>query len=232
MQKLEIKHGNIFQLGNHRLMCGDATKREDVIKLIGNDKVNLVLTDPPYGINIVDSGTNMQRFQKIIGDNDVNSAKLHYDIVKNISENQIIWGGNYFTDFLSISRCWIVWDKQHSPKNYADGELAWTSFDRVVKIYNYRWDGYVRVGSKKLNPLPQIHPTQKSVELHMQILEDFSKPDDVVLDCFAGSGTTLIACNETGRKCLTMEFSPEYCDVILNRWTKLAPLIHEVRRIA
>ena len=67
----------------------------------------------------------------------------------------------------------------------------------------------------------RLHPTQKPVELHMQILEDFTKPKDVILDCFGGSGTTLIACNETGRKCLMMEISPDYCDVIINRYAKL-----------
>ena len=79
-------------------------------------------------------------------------------------------------------------------------------------------------GSYKLNArekTARIHPTQKPVELHMQILEDFTKPNDVILDCFGGSGTTLIACNETGRKCLMMAISPDYCDVIINRYEKL-----------
>lgn len=79
----------------------------------------------------------------------------------------------------------------------------------------------MKAGSRKLNPIPRVHPTQKPVELHMKMLEDFTSPDSVVLDCFGGSGTTLIACEATGRKCLMMEISPEYCEVIINRWRNL-----------
>ena len=97
--------------------------------------------------------------------------------------------------------------------------LAWANILTRIKKYKYKWNGNNIAGSPELNK--RIHPTQKPVELHMRILEDFSKPGDIILDCFGGSGTTLIACEMTGRKCLMMEISPEYCDVIRERYEKL-----------
>lgn len=214
-----MQYGEIVQLGRHRLMCGDATKYEDIEALLGGDRVNLVLTDPPYGINIVRSGTNMKRYTDILNDTSTDTARKHYTFIQHMPA--IIWGGNYFTDFLPVNKCWLVWDKHHSPKNYNDGELAWTNLNRTMKIYHHHWNGFVREGSTKLNPRPRVHPTQKPVELHMQILEDFTQPDDVILDCFGGSGTTLIACQLTGRTCYMMDISPDYCDIITKRYQTL-----------
>ena len=225
-----MKYGEIKNLGRHKLMCGDATRREDVYKLIEDLKVNLVLTDPPYGINIFNSGGHFKGknggakyktriYQEYLGDKDTSAAEKNYEIL-HTHEKLIYWGGQYF-NFLPASRGWIVWDRKMNIKNYSGCEMAWTSFLGHNYIYSQRWCGFAREGSLKLNPKPKVHPTQKPVELHMQILEDFTKPDDVILDCFGGSGTTLIACEMTGRTCLMMEISPDYCEIIKNRYEKL-----------
>ena len=245
-----MKYGEIIELGKHRLMCGDATSREDVMKLIGNDKVNLVLTDPPYGMKAQDrdgcigDGTRTtlvkshnnyhiaraRQYPQMIGDTTNQSAKKHYEITRGITQKQIIWGGQYFAEFLPVSGGWIFWDKENGTSDFSDGELAYRSWGKKLTKYSQKWCGYIVSGNAKLNGLggrkkhdtkSRYHPTQKPVELHMRILEDFSQSDDVILDCFGGSGTTLIACEMTGRKCLMMEFSPEYCDVISERYMKL-----------
>ncbi|MBQ7578613.1 MAG: site-specific DNA-methyltransferase [Synergistaceae bacterium] len=126
---------------------------------------------------------------------------------------------------MPISGGWLFWDKlRPNTLDFGSGELAYNSCSNVVKKYAQKWNGAIREGSKNLNPQPLFHPTQKPVELHMKILQDFSKENDIILDCFGGSGTTLIACEMTGRTCLMMEISPQYCDIICDRYNKLTGL--------
>lgn len=223
----KTKYGDIYQLGNNWLMCGDSTKEEDVEKLMNGEKSDLLLTDPPYGINVVAVNNKIggnkildcNEYNPIIGDESTETAQKSYQLALKYSKNQIIFGGNYFTDFLKPSRCWLVWDKQNTG-NFADAELAWTSFDRGVKLYHYLWNGLCREGSRDLELTKRIHPTQKPVGLIINILKDFSNDDDKILDCFGGSGSSLIACEQLDRKCYIMELSPAYCDVIIDRWEK------------
>ena len=222
-----MKYGEIIELGRHKLMCGDATSRDDVMRLVDGLKVDLVLTDPPYGIKLLGNGThgkigNLGReYPTVIGDMNTDIAREHYRIARTISNRQIIWGGQNFTYFLPPSCGWIFWDKEKGTDklSFSDGELAWANILTRIKKYSYKWNGNNIAGNPELNK--RLHPTQKPVELHMKILEDFSKPGDIILDCFGGSGTTLIACEMTGRKCLMMEISPEYCDIIKERYEKL-----------
>ena len=221
-----MKYGEIVQLGRHRLMCGDATKAEDVEKLIDGRSVDLVLTDPPYGVNSVDKNTGKiggggKRYMPVIGDTCTDIAEEHYRIARTLTNRQIIWGGQNFTRFLPPSCGWIFWDKLKPTDklSFGDGELAWCNFGTKIKKYAFKWNGNHRDGDPRVND--KVHPNQKPVELHAHILEDFSQEGDVILDCFGGSGTTLIACEITNRTCLMMEVSPEYCDVIKNRYDKL-----------
>lgn len=200
-------------------------------------KADLVFTDPPYGINVVQNkqvgGDNATHFngkkgaivksstyKPIENDDTTETAQKNFEIVKDISNNQILFGGNYFTDFLKPSRCWIVWDKQNTG-NFADAELAWTSFEKGIKLYKFMWNGLVREGNREVEGKARVHPTQKPVGMIAYILKDFSKENDTVLDCFGGSGSTLIACEQTNRKCRMMELDPHYCDVIIKRWETL-----------
>lgn len=220
-----MKYGEIVALGRHRLMCGDATNARDIDALLGGETVDLVLTDPPYGIRSVvrrtgKIGSRGRRYAEVIGDTNTEMMREHYRIIRGICNNLIIWGGQNFTDFLPPTCGWIFWDKLRvSGLSFSDGELAWSNIETKIKKYVFKWNGYCRDGDKGLNR--KLHPNQKPVELHMRILEDYSRAEDVILDCFGGSGTTLIACEMTGRKCLMMERSPEYCEIIRERYMKL-----------
>ena len=229
------KLGDIWQLGDHRLICGDSTDSNAVERLLGGCKVELMLTDPPYGIDVVkvskvggdgalhfgkvrgEIWVESKTYSSIIGDDTTDTARESYGIALIYAENQIIFGGNYFTDFLPPSRCWIVWDKQNTG-NFADAELAWTSFDKGVKLYHFMWNGLAREGNRKAEGVTRVHPTQKPVGLMGYILGDFSNENDKILDLFGGSGSTLIACEQLNRKCFMCELDPHYCDVIINRW--------------
>jgi len=203
-------------------------------------KAELLLTDPPYGISVVSAnkkvggdkpfgskGSNdahnvikANEYAEIIGDNTTDAAKENYNIMQEYTKNQIIFGGNYFTDFLPPSRCWLVWDKENTG-NFADAELAWTSFDKGVKLYKFMWNGLVREGSREIEGKTRVHPTQKPVGMLSKILDDFTKENDIVVDCFGGSGSTLLACEQLNRQCRMMELDPHYCDVIIKRWEAL-----------
>ena len=236
-EKPNSERGCMYELGNSILMCGDSTSAEDVARLMGGEKASLVLTDPPYGISVVQNNSvggskpptfgtvgggkfcKVHTYEKIIGDETTETAKKSFEIYSELSENQIIFGGNYFTDFLPPSRCWLVWDKENTG-NFADAELAWTSFDKGVKLYKHLWNGMSREGNRKDEGKTRVHPTQKPVGMLQKILEDFTEKGETVLDVFGGSGSTLIACEGTGRKCLMIEMSENYCDVIRKRYTK------------
>ena len=197
------------------------------------------MQDPPYGIDIVKNSnrTNSdkvvpklgvvgvsviakaRKYSEIANDDSTDCARDNFAIVKDISKKQIIFGGNYFTDFLPPKGCWCVWDKK-VPKgmSFADVELAWTSLDGGSKLYQFMWTGMKREGHRDVELAERVHPTQKPVGMLANILRDFSKDDDIIVDCFGGSGSTLIACEQTNRRCFMMEISPEYCDVILQRY--------------
>jgi DNA modification methylase len=238
-EKPNSERGCMYELGNSILMCGDSTNAEDVARLMGGEKASLVLTDPPYGISVVQGNSvegskpptfgtvgggkicKVHTYEKIIGDETTETAKKSFEIYSELSENQIIFGGNYFTDFLPPSRCWLVWDKENTG-NFADAELAWTSFDKGVKLYKHLWNGMSREGNRKDEGKTRVHPTQKPVGMLQKILEDFTEKGETVLDVFGGSGSTLIACEGTERKCLMIEMSENYCDVIRRRYTQWA----------
>ncbi len=222
-----MQYGEIYKLGEHKLMCGDATRREDVYKLAVNEQVDLVLQDPPYGINVQAKkgngsiGSVGNSYPKCIGDNDTSMCRENYQIIRTLCNSLIIFGGQNFTDFLPPTCGWIFWDKcKNSDKlSFSDGELAWSNCSKRIKKYSHKWNGYTREGSRELNE--RVHVNQKPVELFMKIIEDFTCENNTILDCFGGSGTTLIACEQVKRKCLMMEISREYCDLIIKRYEDL-----------
>lgn len=234
---------NYIQLGRHRLLLGDATNQQHIHNLIFNSHIDLVLTDPPYGINIqkkkgnIGSNTEIKisghkprkakqkNYPLMIGDHNTNNARLHYNIVKSLTDHLIIWGGSYFTDFLPVSGGWIFWDKNRHGVSFSDGELAWRSWGKKITCYRHTWHGFCMAGSYKLNGRTntnaRIHPTQKPVELICNILQDFAKPGDIILDCFGGSGTTLIAAELCNMTCYLMELNPYYYNIIIQRYHSL-----------
>lgn len=227
--KTRAKLGDIWQLGNHRLMCGDSTSITDVVKLMDGNKVDIVYTDAPYGISIVNEKTHKvgagnlaknKKYLQIKGDETTDTAKNFYNTCVALGIDKfILWGGNYFTDFLPFSPSWLIWDKRvnMNSNNFADGEMAWCNFKTPVRIYHQVWNGMIREGERE----DRVHPTQKPIRMQTEILKDFTNKNDIVLDCFGGSGSTLIACEQINRTCLMMEYEPHYCDVIITRWETL-----------
>lgn len=222
------QEGDAWQLGEHRLMCGDSTKEEDVARLMDGEKAQLALTDPPYGISVVNKEGTIGKenlcaagvYSPVIGDDTTDTAEQSYKLLCSFAERLIIWGGNYFTKFLPFSDGWIIWDKRNDSgirNNFADGEMAWCSFHTPVRIYHQLWAGMIKEGEHE----KRVHPTQKPVKMLSEILRDFSKEGSKILDLFGGSGSTLIASEQLGRKCYMMELDPHYCDVIIARWEKL-----------
>lgn len=184
----------------------------NILKQLPNKCTDLVLTDPPYGIG-ADKGTNgfgSSTNRKYIGgwDNATPSKECFNEMLR-VSNKTIIFGGNYFTDRLPVSKCWIVWDKigNNNFKNpFADVELAWTNFTKVCKKYICIQQGFVNEDKQS----ERIHPTQKPIKLFEMILNDFSNENDLVLDCFSGSGTTAIACSELKRRFICIEKDKQY----------------------
>jgi hypothetical protein len=235
----DIVLGDLFEIGEHRLLCGDSTDSDAVARLMDGQKADMVFTDPPYGIKVVqgkkvggDKGfgsvggnkvVKAKEYSEIIGDDTTDTAREFYNTCISLGmENFIIWGGNYFTDFLAPSMCWIVWDKENTG-NFADVELAWTSFDKGAKLYKWQWNGMIRKGDKNIEGKTRVHPTQKPVGLFGDIFNDFQFK--ICFDGFLGSGSTMVASHQLKRKCYGMELDPKYCQVIIDRMKKLDPTL-------
>jgi DNA modification methylase len=220
------KLGDVWLLGKHRVMCGDSTRIEAVNKLMDGKKADMVFADPPYGMGVVknnkvgaDFGVAKKgQYSDVIGDDNKETAQNFYNTCVALGyERYIIWGGNYFVNFLPFSSGWIIWDKRGDTgiKNtFADGEMAWTNIQRQVRIYKQLWNGMIREGEHE----ERVHPTQKPIMTLERILGDFTEKYDTIFDGFLGSGSTLIAAEKTNRICYGLELSPHYVDVIVNRW--------------
>jgi DNA modification methylase len=185
----------------NQVYCGDCL---ELMKELPDKSVDLVLTDPPYGLNKKMSGgtwgikynhSDMIKWDYLVSDE-------YLKELFRISKNQIIWGGNLYN--LPPSRCWQIWEKPHLP-TLSDFEMAWTSFDKVSKIHRHNRNG--------LN----FHPTEKPLGLFINLLIDYSKPGDTILDPFLGSGTTAIACIKTNRNYIGIELDPEYFKIAKKR---------------
>lgn len=226
--KVDVVLGDLIEIGEHRLLCGDSTDSDQVAKLMNGEKADMVFTDPPYGISIVDSKTNKvgagnlaknQEYSAVIGDDTTETAEDFYNTCVSLGmENFIIWGGNYFTEFLPFSKSWIIWDKRGdmNSNNFADGEMAWCSFHSRVRIYKQIWNGMIREGESG----KRVHPTQKPIKMLGEIIEDHIK-GNIIVDGFLGSGSTMVAAHQLKRKCYGMELDPKYCQVIIDRMQKL-----------
>ena len=219
------KLGDVWILGEHRVMCGDSTSKEAVEILMDGEKADMVFTDPPYGIDVVkdnkvgaDFGVAKKGvYSKVISDDTTETAKDFYDkCVELKMENFIIFGGNYFTNFLPFSDGWLIWNKRGDTgirNTFADGEMAWCSFHTPIRLYHQLWNGMIREGEKD----KRVHPTQKPIRMLSEIIKDHVK-GNIIYDGFLGSGSILLASEQQGKKCYGMELDPKYCDVIVKRW--------------
>jgi hypothetical protein len=223
--KTDIVYGDIFEIGPHRLMCGIT----DVEKLTNGEKAQLMLTDPQYGIKM-DKGfpesTSNRGVSRQYTDkwDQKRPEKNTFFLLLEKCIDAIIFGGNFFADILPISTHWLVWDKLQTMPTFSDCELAWTNIKRnSVKKYTVEYNGLI--GKEK----ERFHPTQKPVKLFTELIKDYSKENDTILDPFSGSGTTMVASHQLDRKCYAMELEPKYCQVTIDRMIKLDPSL-EIKR--
>lgn len=193
----------------------------EFMKSMPDKCVDLVITDPPYGINIAKSGTvggsnasNVKNYGKSNWDITTPSKEVFDEMIR-ISKKQIIFGGNYFTDKLPQSNKWIIWDKKADGATFSDGELIWTSERGAVKFIRFMWRGMLQEHMD--NKEQRFHPTQKPVEVIGQIVNMFSKEGDIIFDPFLGSGTTALAARNLGRNFIGCEISKEYCEIAEGR---------------
>jgi site-specific DNA-methyltransferase (adenine-specific) len=177
---------------------------------------DLAIVDPPYGIGASaksfingTSKTKKDYYKDNCWDKAIPTPEYFAELMR-VSKNQIIWGGNYFTEYLKPSRCWIFWDKTIHGNSYADGELAWTSFDKVVRYYRKNICQVEVEGER-------IHPTQKTIHLYTWILNQYAKPNDKILDTHLGSGSIAIACHDYGFDLTACELDKEYFDKAMQR---------------
>ena len=186
----------------------------DILKQLPDKSIDLVLTDPPYGLSCDGGGYGFgvkpKKLAKKNWDNKTPTKDIFSEIFR-ISKNQVIFGGNYFTDLLKPTKSWIFWDKigDYKLKNtFSEGELIWTSFKEVTRKMTFVQQGFIN-DDKQENKF-RFHPTQKPIPLFEMILNKYSNENDLVLDCFSGSGTTAIACHRLKRRFICIEKDPEY----------------------
>jgi DNA modification methylase len=232
------KPGDLWILGEHRVLCGDSTSEADVSRLMNGEKADMVFTDPPYGVNYDGGHATDKRREKLKNDNstliyddsvpnmfkhskDEAALYLWFAATKSLQVLQVLQANNY------VIRSWLIWNKnqaqfgaigaQYKQKH----EPCLYCFKKGESPY---WNGpnnEVSVWDEKRSRINEFHPTQKPVELSGRALANSCPASGLVLDLFLGSGATLIGAEQTKRKCYGMEISPNYCDVIVKRWENL-----------
>ena len=239
------KLGDIWQLGRHRLMCGDSTDKATVELLMDGKKADMVFTDPPYGMNLDTDYSGMKnnldfaKSKNFTGGKKYEQGKvddfnpLMIDAVLSIDAKEMfLWGADYFAELLPCKNdgSWIVWDKRangnddieedySSDKMYGSCfELCWSKNKHKRDIARVKWAGVF--GTEQEFDHKRYHPTQKPIKLAEWFLKRYSKDGHIIVDLFGGSGSTLIACEQLDRTCYMMELDEKYCDVIIKRWEK------------
>ena len=240
------KKGDLWILGEHRLLCGDSTNVLDVEKLMNGDKADMVFTDPPYGMNYQADWTGVSQktdnAKAFLSDTGAAGRNYKRDNVKNDDKDfdpgffleyfkdvkeQFWWGMDYYSERIKDRNngSIIVWDKRsHENGGTLDKvlgscfELCWSKKKHKRDIARIRWAGMF--GTEKEHDKKRVHPTQKPVLLAEWFFDKWGKGLTNVVDLYGGSGSTLIACEKTNRKCYMSELDPHYCDVILTRWMK------------
>lgn len=215
--------GDLYEIGEHRLLCGDSTDSDQVAKLMNGKKADMVFTDPPYGIAHSGKGikgsAEENDFGQILGDDDVSVAIDNFNLASSLfpSATLIYWGANYYPECLPNGFGWLFWDKEKEGNTFSGGEIAFVNKGVRFDVFRHRWHGMIKaseMGEKRL------HPTQKPIAL---VEFSFNNYDagNLIVDFFLGSGSTMVASHQLKRKCYGMELDPKYCDVIVKRMIAL-----------
>ena len=237
--KTDIVPGDLFEIGEHRLLCGDSTDSDQVAKLMDGEKADMVFTDPPYGMNLDTDFSDMDskfkgskggnKYERVIGDNEdfapelINTIFACFSDVKEI----FIWGADYFAELIPkrTEGSWVIWDKrleESADKMYGSTfEMCWSKVKHKREIARIKWAGIF--GMEKEDTDKRAHPTQKPSELARWFFNKWGGDGDLIADLFLGSGSTMVAAHQLGRKCYGMELDPKYCQVIVDRMHKLDP---------
>jgi len=191
------------------------------MKQCSDNQFDLAIVDPPYGININNQsqgkgGGVAKKIDYTVKnwDKDIPSPEYFAEL-KRISKNQIVFGGNYFIEMLTNSPCWVVWDKDNGDTDFADCELAWTSFKSAVRKVKWKWSGMLQQNMK--DKQERIHPTEKPQKLYEWILMNYAKTGDKIIDTHLGSGSIALACYDLGFDLTACEIDKEYFDKANNR---------------
>ena len=228
----KAKLGDIYQLGNHRLMCGDSTNKSNIEKLLDGNKVDLLFTDPPYNMHYSGMGIipENERVQTMV-DFDANS--INWLSNTDFGSMYIFTSKDLIPDYLKIFKDWkfniLIWEKTNNPPltmntflpdieyllYFHNGNRIWNNSLKPMEIYKKVYSSSRQEGQKEIG---NVHPTMKPINLICDKLKISSNENSVVLDLFGGSGSTLIACEQLNRKCYMMELDPHYIDVIIQRW--------------
>ena len=244
----DIVLGDLFEIGEHRLLCGDSTDSDQVAKLMNGQKADMVFTDPPYGMKldadysgmkseIFKGGIGGKKYDNVKGDHEDFTEELINTIFAcfNDCKEIFIWGADYFAELLpnKYDGSWVVWDKRangnddisedkSSDKMYGSTfELCWSKNKHKRDIARVKWAGIFGMPSQDTKG--RVHPTQKPIELANWFFNKWGKDNDLIADLYLGGGTTMVASHQLKRKCYGMELDPKYCQVIVDRMKKLDP---------
>jgi DNA modification methylase len=216
--------GDLYEIGEHRLLCGDSTDSDQVAKLMNGEKADIMVSDPPYGIDLDTDyskmGSTTTKYEKIKGDDKEFDLK---DVISiSGTKEQYIWGGDYFVNSLDwMKGTQIIWAKRHSEEENKVFGSAFESLWVSYKCKKVIW--FIRPINQSSERLGQ-HPTQKPIECMSRCIE-MSKLQGGIYDSFLGSGSTMVASHQLKRKCYGMELDPKYCDVIVKRMINLDPTL-------
>lgn len=233
------KLGDIYQLGRHRLICGDSTDAKVIETLMDGKKADFILSDPPYGMKLdtdfstikgsmksigKKNHTEGNKYERVIGDNEDFKPELITTFFNNFGycKEIFLFGADYFAELLPDKNdgSWLVWDKRKESQADAIGsefELIWSRTKHKRRMLRHDWFGFLssQNGADARN---RVHPTQKPITLLADILEQWGKDAQNVVDLYGGSGSTLMACQQLDKTCFICELDPHYIDVIIARW--------------
>lgn len=236
------KLGDIWQLGNHRLICGDSTDKAVISKLLDGKRVDMVLSDPPYGMHLDTDWTGIEgslgslgkkhhttgnKYNKVQGDNDDFKPALIETFFANFNyvNEMFLFGADYFAELLPDKNngSWLVWDKRKENQADAIGsefELIWSKQKHKRRMLRHDWFGFLS-SQNQADARNRVHPTQKPVSLLIDIIQQWGENANSIADIYGGSGSTLIACEKLNKVCYMCELDAHYCDVIIRRWENL-----------